>query len=261
MTPSLLDAYDLVAHSAKLLTRLEAARAELSKKQGLAAEKSWLDEAARRLAAAREGLGDLTVRALRLQELDAIRDDAARTLQSAAVDAVEKLHAGIAFAAGPRAPLLEALYGRLKLPVLRKLDRVDFEKFCTDFEKRLNSTYAKRMFAEEGYAVVVPVLDTLRDTFATWRGVFSGATLSEADARALIDELEVAANRLELPAKQSRLLAEAALAPLKDLLETSQVTQKPKKRVKKPGDDASVLDEEPADTSAPSAEELAELSA
>ncbi len=259
MTPSLLDAYELLAHSEKLLARLEAARLELSKKQGLRDEKAWLGQACDRVAKARDGVSDLAVRALRLSDLDELRADAARSLQHAAVDAVEKLHAGITFAAGSRAPLLEALYGRLKLPLLRKLDREDFEKFCTDFEKRLNSGYARRMFAEEGYAVVVPVLDTLRQAVATWRGVFSEEVLDEDGARLLRDELEVTAARLELPMRQARLLAEAALAPLRELPEAAQVPPKPRKRVKKPGEDAAALDVPAVDPHAPDETELAEL--
>ncbi len=259
INPLLLDAFDLVSHSEKLLSRLAAAQAELSKKQGLKDEKAWLDQAHARVAKAREGIGDLLTRALRLPEMDGIRETEARTLQNNAVDAVEKLHAGITFAAGSRAPLLEALYGKLKLPVLRRVDREDFEKFCTDFEKRLNTGYAKRMFGEESYAVVVPVLDTMRTAFATWRGVFSTEPLSDETAQKLRDELDAAAHRLELPCKQARLLAEAALAPLKELLEISQVTSRPKKRVKVPGEDLSPMDVEPVDPHAPNEEELAEL--
>lgn len=261
MMTSLLDAFDTVAHSEQLLRRLEGAAAELSKKQGLKEEKAWLDTATQRVSAARNGVGDLLIRVLRLSELEPVREGQARLLQNAAVDAVERLHAGITFAAGSRAPILEALYGKLKIPVLRRCDREDFEKFCTDFEKRLNSTYAKRMFAEPSYELVVPVLEQMRAAFATWRGVFSEVALSDSEAQALRDELDAAARRLELPCRQARLLAEAALTPLKELLENSGVTHKPKKRVKTElDDDSSLMDEDPVDPASPSEEELAELS-
>lgn len=261
MMTSLLDAFDTVAHSEQLLRRLESAAAELSKKQGLKEEKAWLDTATQRVAAARNGVGDLLIRVLRLPELEPVREGQARILQNAAVDAVERLHAGITFAAGSRAPILEALYGKLKVPVLRRCDRVDFEKFCIDFEKRLNSSYARRMFAEPSYELVAPALTQLHAAFATWRGVFSEVALTDSEAQALRDELDAAARRLELPCRQARLLAEAALTPLKELLENSGVTQKPKKRVKSELDDeSSVLDEEPVDPASPSEEELAELS-
>ena len=261
MTMPLLDAFDTVSHSEQLLRRLESATAELSKKQGLKDEKAWLDTAIARVAAASDGVGDLLTRVLRLPELEPVKEGHARTLQGAAVDAVERLHAGITFAAGSRAPILEALYGKLKLPVLRRCDREDFEKFCIDFEKRLNTSYAKRMFADPSFEIVGPALSQLQQAFATWRGLFSNEPMSDAAAQALRDELDAIARRLELPCRQARLLAEAALTPLKELLENSGVSQKPKKRVKSPDDDASMLDEEPIDPNTPSAEELAELAA
>jgi hypothetical protein len=260
--PSLLDSFDTVSHSEQLLLRLESASAELSKKVGLKEEKAWLETARLRVASAREGVGDLLNRVLRLPELEPVREDHARTLQTAAVDAVERLHAGITFAAGSRAPIIEALYGKLKIPVLRRCDREDFEKFCTDFEKRLNTSYAKRMFGDESFQLVIPALAQLQKAFVTWRGVFSNEPLSDMDAQGLRDELDAVSRRLELPCRQARLLAEAALAPLRELFENSGLGHKPKKRVKSEIDeDASMLDEAPLDPTAPSAEELAELSA
>ena len=258
---TLLDAFDTVSHSEQLLLRLESATAELSKKQGLKEEKAWLDTAMQRVGAAREGVGDLLTRVLRLPELEPVREEHARTLQGAAVDAVERLHAGITFAAGTRAPIIEALYGKLKLPVLRRCDREDFEKFCVDFEKRLSTSYARRMFGDASFQLVVPALSQLQLAFTTWRGIFSDQPLSEAEAQALRDELDAVSRRLELPCRQARLLAEAALTPLKELFENSGLGQKPRRRAKsvEHDDDASLLDEEPADPSIPSEEELAEL--
>lgn len=260
--PSLLDSFDTVSHSEQLLLRLESATAELSKKQGLKEEKAWLETARQRVAAARTGVGDLLNRVLRLPELEPVREDHARILQGAAVDAVERLHAGITFSAGSRAPIIEALYGKLKIPVLRRCDREDFERFCVDFEKRLNTSYARRMFADPSFQLVVPTLAQLQLAFTTWRSVFSDQPLSEGEAQGLRDELDAVSRRLELPCRQARLLAEAALAPLRELFENSGLGQKPKKRVKSELDeDASMLDEAPLDPNTPSAEELAELSA
>jgi hypothetical protein len=233
-TPSLLDAYDTVAHSEVLLLRLTTAFAELSRKQGLKDEKDWLELAINRVNAAREGLGDLLSRVMRLPEMEPAREEHARALQAAAVDAVERLQAGITFHAGARAPLLEALYGRLKLPVLRRADREDFEKFCTDFDKRLNSGYAKRMFAEPTLAVLADALVQTRSSFTAWRASFTGEPLAESEARALRDELDACARRLELPMRQARLLAEAALCPLKDYFESTNIAQRPRKRSVRP---------------------------
>jgi hypothetical protein len=264
MISSLLDAFDLVAHSEHLLLRLDGAAAELSKKQGLKDEKAWLDVARARLTTARTGIADLLTRVLRLPELEPVKEEQARLLQGAAVDAVERLHAGIAFAAGARAPLLEALYGKLKVPVLRRCDREDFEKFCLDFEKRLNTGYARRMFADPSFAVVVPALEQLQQSFATWRGVFSAVPLSESELQALRDELDSVARKLELPCRQARLLAQAALVPLKDLLEDSGLAQKPKRRGSKSSerdeDEHPLLEEDPVDPAEPTPPEQLELS-
>jgi hypothetical protein len=261
--PSLLDAYDTVAHSEALLLRLTTAFAELSRKQGLKDEKDWLEQAIARVTAAREGLGDLLSRVMRLPEMEPAREEHARALQGAAVDAVERLQAGITFHAGARAPLLEALYGRLKLPLLRRVDREDFEKFCADFEKRLGSGYAKRMFGEPSLALLGDAVAQVRASFTTWRGSFSGEPLAEDDARGLRDELDACARRLELPVRQARLLAEAALAPIRDLFEESGIGQRPRKRALRPavtetGEDEAGLgldEEQEAPASAPADEE------
>jgi hypothetical protein len=232
--PSLLDAYDLVAHSEVLLLRLTTAFAELSRKQGLKDEKDWLEQAINRVTAAREGVGDLLSRVTRLPEMEAAREEQSRSLQSAAVDAVERLQAGITFHAGARAPLLEALYGKLKLPIYRRADKADFEKFCADFEKRLNTGYAKRMFAEPSLAVVKDALEQVRSSFTAWRNSFLGEPLGEAEARQLRDELDACARRVDLPIRQARLLAEAALSPLKDFYESTNIAQRPRKRSLRP---------------------------
>jgi hypothetical protein len=261
---TLLEAFEAVSQSQTLLVRLEAAMADLSKKQGLREEKAWLEAAVKRVAAAREGVDDLQIRSLRLPELEPARVDYARGLQSAALDAVERLQAGIAFAAGSRAPLIEALFGKLKLPVLRRCEREDFEKFCFDFEKRLNTTYARRMFADPTFEIVAPVLADVRASFQTWRGVFAAEVLPEGEAQALRDELDAVARRLESPCRQARLLAEAALVPLRDILEDSGLSQKGKRRGKpqigEGGDEhIPALDEDPPDPMLPAAHELLEL--
>jgi hypothetical protein len=231
---SLLEAFDAVAHSEVVLSRLHAAMSELSRKQGLKDEKAWLSSAVDRLTAGREGLGDLLTRVMRLPELEPLREEHARTLQQTAVDAVERLQAGITFHGGSRAPLLETLYAKLKLPALRRADREDFEKFCSDFEKRLNGSYVKRMLGDDAFAPIAPAVQDVRTAFATWRGAFSPDALADTEATALRDELDAAARRLELPLRQARLLAEAACAPVKDLFESSGLAAKPKKRSLKP---------------------------
>ena len=227
---TLLDAYEVVSWSESLQAKLSTAFASLSRKQGLKEEKEWLGAAIERLAAAREGLGDLPSRAMRHAELAPLRDDYARGLQQAAVDAVEHLQAGIAFHAGARSPLAEALFAKLKLPPLRRAGREDFEEFCADFEKRLSSGYAKRMFADANFAMLTPPVEQLRRAFGAWRSAFSPEPLTADEASALHDELTTVARQIDLPLRQALLLAEAALLPVKNAFEESGIGQRPRRR-------------------------------
>jgi hypothetical protein len=265
MTTPLLDAFELVATSEQLPPRLDAAAAELAKRPGLAEEKAWVEAARRRVAPAREGTGDLLVRVLRLPELEPVRADRTRLLQGAAVDALEHVHAAITFAGGPRTPLLEALYFKLKIPQLRRCDRDDFERFWGDFDKRLGSTYARRMLADETYAPVAPALERLRAAFATWQGVFDTTPLEASEAEALREELRLAARALDVPQRQARLLAQAALAPLKEieLAEAAALLQKSKRRGARDADEDThaLLEQDPPDPAEPTPEERAELAA
>ena len=232
--PSLLDAYDMVSRSEVLLRRLQSALSELERQAGLKEETSWLTAAVERVSKARTGVEPILSRAMRLTELGPLREEHARSKQQAAVDAIERLQAGIAFHAGPRAPLLEALFAKLKLPVLRRADREDFEKFSLDFEKRLQSGYAKRMLAESALVPVQSAADQVRAAFAAWRDAYSGEALPEAEARELERQLDDYAAALELPMRQARLLAEAALASMSDLFERSGLAQKPRRRFPRP---------------------------
>ena len=259
MSNPLLEAFEAVAQAQRVLPRLDAAAAELAKVSDLADEKAWLDTARARLREATDGTSsDLLVRTLRLPELETIRPEHARAVQGLVIDALEQLHAAIVVVAGPRAALLEALYFKLKIPVLRKCTREEFEAFYADFDKRLRSTYAKRMLADADYAIVVVSVDAFRRSFETWTNIFASDSVEGDEATALRTELETAASRMELAGRQSRLLAQAALAPLRDFVDVAQLLAlDPKRRAKE--DNHPLLDKDPPDPAAPTPEERAEL--
>ncbi len=234
MTTGLLDAFDSISWSETLLARLHSASADLSRKQGLSVEKEWLSQAVERVTSARDGIGDLLGRAMRLPELEGLREDHARALQQNAVDSIERLQAGITFHVGTRAPILEALFGKLKYAMIRRADKEDFERFASDFEKRLNSSYCKRMFADQQFHFAAAVIDEVRTSFTAWRAAFSGERLPAAEESALRDELESQARRLDLPMRQARSLAEAALAPIRNAFDESGLANRPKRRLAKP---------------------------
>jgi hypothetical protein len=263
MTSTLVEAFELLVNAEQLEPRLEAAAAALSQLPGLTEEKAWLAAARERLESARpKNTGDLLNRVLRIPELEGVKGDRARLLQGAIVDALERLHAGISFAGGNRAPLLDALYHNVKVPQLRKCGRDELERFCVDLEKRMASSYARRMFANETYSVVTPALEELRAAIATWRSVFVAPPLGEAESKPLRDELDAAGRRLEVAFRQARLLAQAALLPTADLLDAAGLTPKAKRRAKDPDEDTHpLLENDPPDPTLPSPEERAEIAA
>ncbi|MDB4946356.1 MAG: Phage protein [Labilithrix sp.] len=260
MTSSLLDAFEIVAQAETLKPRIEAALAEVAKNERLVDEKAWVAAGCARLAAACEGTAkDLLTRALRIPELEPLRPEHARTLQGAVVDALEHLQAAISYAGGVRSPLLEALYYKLKIIPLRKADREEFDAFCTDFEKRLGSTYARRMLASADYAPVNGALDKLRAAIATWRSIFVAEPASGEEADALRAELEGTARRVDTAARQARLLAQAALAPLKEVDAATLLALKKKKRGVDDEDTHPLLETDPPDPNEPTGEELADI--
>jgi len=260
MITSLVEAFEMVAQAVQLAPRIEAAAAELAHAGGLADEKTWIDAARRRLTTASESVPtDLLTRALRLPELEPVKGDHARSVQGAVVDALEHLQAAITFAGGSRAPLLEALYYKLKIVPLRRVGPEEFEAFWGDFEKRLASTYARRMLADATYAPVTPALERLREAFATWRGIFIGAPAEGEEAEQLRAELASAARRVDLAGRQAKLLAQAALAPLKDQADAAALLGLKKRRGRDDDDTHPLLEQDPPDPRDPTAEELAEL--
>lgn len=230
MTTSLVDAFDLVAHAEVLEQRLLSVAIELEKRANTKEEQMWVHSAHAHLARAREGIGKLLTRALRLDELEPVRAERGRVLQGAVVDALEQLHEAIGLAGGPRSPLFEVLYSTLKLAPLRRCHRDDFEKACDDFEKRLGSSYAKRMLSDPDYTAVRSAVEKLLIELEDWRGVFGSTPLEDTEAAALRAEVEAAAERLEVPTRQARLLAEAALVGMEDVAASSGVLEKPKRR-------------------------------
>jgi hypothetical protein len=98
------------------------------------------------------------------------------------------------------------------------------------------------MFATEPYSVVEPALAELRSAITTWHSTFVAPPLGEAEARPLGEELEAAARQLDVPYRQARLLAQAALLPTADLLDATGLTAKGKRRAKGPSGAPQVAD-------------------
>ncbi len=251
----LLDAYEAISFTVQFSERLVAAQARLAKARGAEEEKQWLDAAQARLSTACAAAPALLLRAARLPGMEAVREEQAGALQRLAIDAVERLQAGITFHAGSRSPLLDSLFGKVKLAGLARLDRAEFEKYCADFEKRLNTQYVKRQLALPAFEFAVPVVEQVRAAFATWRGGFEPEPLSGEEVEVLGGELINAAVQLDPVLRQVRLLAEAALVPVEGAFEEAGLHAKPKKRgakkVEAPVVQAAAVVEEKVEEAAP----------
>jgi hypothetical protein len=262
MESTLVESFELLVEAEQLAPRLDAAAAAQAQLPALEEEKQWLAAARARLGVARAASrGELLNRALRLPELEGLKGDRAKLIQSGIADEFERLQAGVGFAGGPRSPLLEMLFHNLKVPALRKCGRAEVERFCVEIERRLASSYARRMFANERYAAVMPTVQALETAIATWRRVFSEHPLGEAAAAALRDELAAAGKAAEIALRQARLLAQAALLPAADLLDAAGVVTAKGKRRGKEDELHPMLQHDPPDPSSPTAEERAELAA
>jgi hypothetical protein len=264
MPSTLVESFELLVHAEQLAPRLEAAAGALAPLPALEEEKRWLDAARARLETARVAWqGDLLHRALRLPELEGLKGERGKLLQSAIADEVERLQAGIAYAGGARAPLLDVLFHNLKVSALRKCPRRELERFCAEIERRLTSSYARRMFTAEPYVAVAPTVQSLEAAIATWRSVFVEPPLDGPAAASLRDELAVAGGTVELSLRQARLLAQAALLPAAELLDAADVvTAKAKRRGKDTDEDAHpLLEHDPPDPLLPTSDERAEIAA
>jgi hypothetical protein len=264
MGSTLVESFELLVYAEQLAPRLEAAAVAQAQLPELEEEKRWLAAARARLGAVRpESRGDLLNRALRLPELEGLKGERGRLIQGAIADEVERLQAGIAYAGGARSPLLDVLFHNLKVPGLRRCSRPELERFCAEIERRLASSYARRMFAGEPYAAVTPTVQALEVAIATWRSVFSEQPLDDEAAAALREALAEAGRTVEIALRQARLLAQAALLPAADLLDAAGVvTAKAKRRGKDAEEDLHpMLEHDPPDPLLPTPDERAEIAA
>jgi hypothetical protein len=257
-----VESYGLLIDAEQLGPRLEAASTALAQLPELATEQMWLAAARERLATARAAShGDLLVRALRLRELESLKSERGKLLQVAIGDELERLQAAITVAAGPRSPLLEMLLQNLKVPALQKCNTAEANRFCSELERRLASTYARRVLGTERYQATRDAVAAVGTAIAVWRSVMLGPPLEGDDAARLGNELAEAARPVELAVRQAKLLAQAALLPAAELLDAAGLlTPAATKRRGNP-DSHPLLERDPPDPLAPTAEEREELAA
>lgn len=257
LTP--LDAYALLVDLELLAPRLDAAASALEQLPNLDAEQAWLAAARDRLATVRSpSHADLLNRALRLAELESEKSERGKLLQAAVADEVERLQAAITLAGSARSPLLEVLFLNLKVPTLRKCSKAELDRFCAELERRLATSYTKRVLSGATYKSVVPNVKAFAVAVQTWRNVFVEPPLDAEAAGPVREELLAAGSSVELAVRQARMLAQAALLPAKELLDAAGVVTTDSKRRRK-DDTHAMLETDPPDPLLPTSDERAEI--
>lgn len=230
MSLSTLEAYDLIRFAEAFEARLVSANDTIVDREGLASEKEWMATALKMVHSALAPAPALLERAKDLPELEEAREEFSFQQQNLWVDALEKLHAGITFAASSRAPVIEALFPHLKFPQLRRAPQETVTEFAVAYERRLKSSYVNRIFAQDDFAIVRPVVEQVARAYAAWQASLSPANLSDSQTAPLRAELVSVGSKLDLAVRQARLLAEAAFVPLPDAFDSTGLSAKPKRR-------------------------------
>lgn len=225
-----LFAYDLLTFAEGHLQRLAKVGDQLADHRAMKSERAWVAQAADLMERALSPAKELKANAHVLPELAELREELAMQRQGLWVDALERLLAGITFHAGSRAPLIETLFPHQKFPQLRKAAKESVTQYWADLDRRRKSSYAQRMLGQADFAFAAPVLEQVDAAYTAW--LESGGPVSTPSdvIVAVRGELVRAGEALELAIRQSRLLAEAALAAEPDAYERSGLSAKPKRR-------------------------------
>ncbi|HEX8703767.1 MAG TPA: hypothetical protein VF815_33355 [Myxococcaceae bacterium] len=230
MSLSTLEAYDLIRFAEAFEARLATASDVIAEREGLGPEKEWMATSLRLVREALVPAPALIERAKDLPELEEAREEFSFQQQNLWVDSLEKLHAGITFCASSRAPVIEALFPHLKFPQLRRAPQEAVNEFAAAYERRLKSSYVTRIFTQDDFAFVRPVVDQVAKSYASWQASLSPATLSDAQALPLRMQLVAIGEKLDMAVRQARLLAEAALVPVPGAFDSTGLAAKPKRR-------------------------------
>jgi hypothetical protein len=230
MSLSTQEAYDLIRFAEAFEARLVTASDTLADREGLDSEKEWMATALKLVRATLIPAPALLGRAKDLPELEEAREEFSFQQQNLWVDALEKLHAGITFCASSRSPVIEALFPHLKFPQLRRASQETVNEFAAAYERRLKSSYVNRIFSQDDFSFVRPVVDQVASAYAAWQASLAPSNLPDAQVAPLRAEMISVASRLDVALRQARLLAEAALIPVPGAFDSSGLAAKPKRR-------------------------------
>jgi hypothetical protein len=103
-------------------------------------------------------------------------------------------------------------------------------EFAAGYERRLKSSYVTRIFSQDDFSFVRPVLDQVARAYAAWQASLTPAPMTDAQAAPLRAEMISVGSRLDVAVQQARLLAEAALVPVPGAFDSNGLAAKPKRR-------------------------------
>lgn len=250
-----LEAHDWIAHARQVEQQLTTAAERLDALESpLDQERRWLEEAQALLASVRAQTEALLPRALRLPGMEDAREEAASARIEPWADAVERLLAGITFHAGPRAPVIEAVFPHKKLESLRRAKLTAARSYAEDLGRRLSSSYVARLLETEDFAFAVPVVEEVKERIAELMPSDEAEPPTGEEAEQLRVDLVQAAQQAEQRVRQARLLAEAALLPAEGVFRELGIQAKPKKRSGKKAEPAAAKAEKPETDDAPAGE-------
>lgn len=223
----ILQGVEAIRDAAALLQRLDRVAGGLAGAAGFEREKRWLGDAGVLLGGAVEEDLALLQRAAALPELASVHGELLVEARLCWIDAAEELHGVLARTQGSRAPVIEALFPGIDFASLRRKP-AGVDECAATVERLLRSAYVERTLAAD---------PRLEEPKAAMEAAFAGLgrmreplPVEPDEAIPLRERLESAAERLALVTRQARLLAEAALLPLPDLLEEANLAGKKRRR-------------------------------
>jgi hypothetical protein len=232
MTFTIQEARELATLAEVMSERLSLARAHWAEANDAPREEStWLEAATRRV---KDGLARVQAAlamasAAPLPEFATQRKVKSESLSSAWADAVERVFDGVVANVSANGPLIEALFPHQRFATLRRPGNAA-QQFWTEFERRADSTYVKRLCTDPEYGFLSPLLEAAKASQRALLEAASPKAISESQASELRAEVSRAAEGLELALRQARLLAEAAFANTPSQVAELGLDAKPKRR-------------------------------
>jgi hypothetical protein len=227
---SIQEAQDLTAFGQQSVERLSAASVHFDATHDEPSEeRSWLEAASRRVTAALEATRQALQEAAPLPEFAGARKVKSEALSNAWADAIEGVFDAIVANVSANGPLVEALFPHQRFATLRRPGS-SAHNFWLEFERRAESTYVRRLCSDPEYAFLPPLLEAAKTSERQLREALSPRPLPEAQAEALREAVNLAAQRLELALRQARSLTEAVFAATPTQISELGLDAKPKRR-------------------------------